>query len=466
MTPERFVVLGLAQARSTWFRTLGSWSNSGVVPIELVKCVSAAEVRARLASGRRFSAVLADAGLPSVDRDLLATARDHGCTVIVVDDRRVSRDWVALGAAAVLEEGFDREDLLAVLSAFSPSIRRGEASADELLTAPAREPSWRAPAVALLGSGGTGVSTAAIALAQALGDEHRKGHSGVPSAAYEVVLADLNLHAEQAMLHDARDLVPSIQELVEAHRGGEPSLDAVRSLAFTVEARNYRLVLGLGRARFWAAVRPEAFAAAFDSLRRAFRVVVCDIDSDLEGEDAGGSIDVEERHTMSRTVAMQADVVFPVGIPSMKGIHSMVRLICDLLALGVVRQRIVPVINRAPASPRARAGLAATLADLVAPSLPDSAVPEPLGGRRRPAQTVGVANPIFLPERSPEKALRDCARLPAGLGAPLAGAFHAVHERLAEDREKVSSTNGRSPSAQFEAVTPGSMGRWAGGAAG
>jgi len=458
MASERFVVLGLAHARSEWFRALGSWANSGALPVELVKCVSAAEVRARLGSGRQFSALVADAGLPSVDRDLVSAARHRGCTVIVVDDARVSRDWQALGAAAVLDNAFGRDDLLAVLWDHATMIGRGEAGSDDLLARPSVELSWRAPVVALTGAGGTGTSTATIALAQALGGDVR--HGGM------VLLADLRLHAEQAMLHDARDLVPSVQELVEAHRSGQPTLDTVRALAFDVEERRYRLLLGLGRARFWAAIRPEAFAAAFDSLRRAFRVVVCDTDSDLEGEEAGGSIDVEERHTMARTAVSEADVVFAVGLPSMKGLHSLVRVVCELLTAGVPEGRIVPVVNRAPTSPRSRAAIAATIADLLTPSLPGIAA-EPSYHRRseRVSEAAGTASPIFLPERPVEKALRDGTRLPAALGAPLAGAFHAVCNRSGAGvaKDKASATG--SPAGP-ERVRPGSMGRWADEAAG
>ena len=60
---ERFVVLGLAPARAAWFRSVGVWATSGALPAEFLKCVSAEEVRARLASGRPFSALVADAGL-------------------------------------------------------------------------------------------------------------------------------------------------------------------------------------------------------------------------------------------------------------------------------------------------------------------------------------------------------------------------------------------------------------------
>lgn len=286
---------------------------------------------------------------------------------------------------------------------------------------------------AITGAGGTGVSTAAIALAQALGDDVR--HAGL------VCLADLRLHAEQAMLHDARDVLPSIQELVEAHRAGEPTPEDVRAQAFAVVERNYHLLLGLRSARHWAALRRQAFEATFDSLQRAYRVVVCDTDPDLEGEDDGGSIDVEERHVMARTALARADVVFAVGMPSMKGTHALVRVVADMTAFGVQPERIVPVFNGGPRSPRARATLVGALAELVAPAV------------RRAEPSCGLATPLFLPERKVDGELHDGARLPAALGAPLAGAFAAVLGR---------QTAARWPTAiEPERVRPGSLGRWA-----
>ena len=436
MAVERFVVLGLAHARSAWFRQLGQWSTSGALPAEFVKCLSGEEVRARLGSGRPYSALVVDAGLPAVDRDLLAAARAARCAAFVVDDGRAARDWASLGAAAVLGPAFDRDDLLAALAAHARPIARTEARSGALAGAGAPPPApapWRCPVAAVTGPGGTGVSTAAIALAQALGDDVR--HGGL------VCLADLRLHAEQAMLHDARDVLPSIQEVVEAHRSGEPSADDVRASTFAVEERGYHLLLGLRQARFWPALRRRAFNATFDSLRRAYRVLVCDVDPELEGEREGGSIDIEERNVMTRTAVAEADAVFAVGLPSMKGVHALVRVLVDLLTYGARPDRVVPVVNRAPRSPRARAVLTAAVAELAEPAV--ARVSEAAGFSALP-------NPVFLPERKVDEALRDGTRLPAPLGAPLAGAFAAVLERGAPAR--------RAPGP--ERVRPGSLGRW------
>jgi hypothetical protein len=428
---ERYVVLGLAPARAAWFRAVGSWANSGALPAEFVKCLSAEEVAARLASGRPFSALVADGCLPAVDRDLVARATASGCAVLVVDDRRVNRDWAGLGVARVLPADFGRDDLLHALAAEARMVQRSHARAEDLVARPVPT-GWRGTVVAVTGPGGTGASTVAMALAQALGDDVRQ--------AGMVLLADLRLHAELAMLHDAGDVCPGVQELVESHRGGLPSADEVRSLVLTPAGRPYHLLLGLRRARFWPALRPQAFAAAFESLEHAFRIVVCDVDADLEGEDDGGSVDVEERNVMARTAAARAQVVFAVGLPTMKGLHGLVRVIDGLLAFGVAADRILPVLNRAPRSARSRAALTSSLAELVSPLA------------RAAGSGIDVAGPIFLPERRIEEALRDGVRLPSALTAPLAGAFRAVTER---------ARPGSADDAP-EPVRPGSLGHWAG----
>lgn len=422
---ERYVLLGLAQARSSWFATVAQWANCGTIPAEFVKCVSPEELRARLLTGRPFSAALIDASCPSLDRDLVEAARSVGCVVLVIDDRRGRHDWAALGAVGVLPEFFDPASLLELLTTHAATIRRGEILPGPVDTVTA--PSGGGRVVTVCGPGGTGVSTVAIALAQSLA-------AGRPAGGQGVVLADLSLHAEQAMLHDARDVVPGVQELVEAHRSRHPSIEEVRSMTFGVEERGYHLLLGLRRARAWAAIRPRAFAAAFESLRRAFEVVVCDTDADLEGEEEAGSIDVEERHLMTRTAALQADVVMVVGAPGMKGLHTLVRVLNELHSAGVEPERVLPVINRAPRGGRVRSEMTATVNALATAS-----------GRR-------FGPTLFLPDKRVEEALRDGVALPASLVTPLAGAYAATLAAV---------PGGRRPAgAEPRLVPTGSLGSW------
>ena len=60
MTSARWVVLGLAPARTPWFTAVAQWANAGTVPIEFLKCLSADELLVRLRSDQPASAVLLD----------------------------------------------------------------------------------------------------------------------------------------------------------------------------------------------------------------------------------------------------------------------------------------------------------------------------------------------------------------------------------------------------------------------
>ena len=421
---DRFVVLGVAPARVPWFREVSQWTNASSLPVEFVKCLSPEEVRARLASGQPFSALLADAGVPAVDRDLVSAAARADCAVVVVEDKRVRRDWAALGAAATLPPDFDRDQLLGVL--LQHAVQVGQ-PVDQAMAEAQPANTDHCVVVAVTGPGGTGASTAAIALAQGAAAEAR-GHS-------RVLLADLCLRAEQAMLHDVGDVAPGLQELVDAHRFGSLAVSETRALAFRIAERRYDLLLGLRRARFWSALRPKSIDAAFESLMAAYGTLVCDVDADLEGEDESGSLDVEERNGLSRLAVQRADVVIAVGAPSMKGLHSLA------VTVGGIRTAapdaaVLAVVNCAPRSPRGRAEITSALHQLTSGASP---------GRQ-------VYGPVFLPERKVDSLLRDGAPLPAPLVQSLTRAVGALIAEGARRERAVPPP---------PAVRPGSLGTWA-----
>jgi hypothetical protein len=420
----RYVLLGLAPARSEWFRDVAHWANSGIVAAEFVKCLSAEEVRARLSSGRPFSALLVDASVPALDRDFVDDVRAAGCAVLVVGDGRRGRDWIELGAAATLPPRFDRKGLVDALSGHVSLI--GRADRPSTVDDPPASDRWRAPLIAVTGPGGTGASTIAIAVAQGLASDARNAGA--------VLLADFCLRAEQAMLHDAQDVVPGVQELVDAFRTDRPSGDAIRASTFAVAERGYRLLLGLRHARAWSTIRPKAFEVTLDGLRSAFRHVVADVDPELEGEDDGGSIDVEERNVMARTTCASADVVAVVGVPGMKGTHSLAGVVADILGLGVAANRVVAVVNRAPRGAHARAEVERTLHQLL-PAWAET----------------GMPRPVFVPDRRADDALRDNVRLPDALVTTVTAGCRSLTERAREEAVRPAAPR---------LVTPGALGQW------
>jgi hypothetical protein len=432
MSADRFVVLGLAHVRSAWFAQVSQWATAAAVPVDFIKCMSLDEVRARLGAGRAFSALIVDAGIAGIDRDLIDQASQIGCSTFLVDDGSLRGEWAALGVTAVLPANFDREQLRSLLHQHAHAIGTVTTSPSIEGDLPAGG-AWRGQLIAVTGAGGTGTSTAAMALAQGLGRDVRNRSL--------VVLADLALDADQAMLHDARDVVPGVQELVDAFRHASIVPDEVRSLTFG-DDHPYRLLLGLRRHRDWTALRPRAFHAALDGLRASFTKVVADVDPDLEGEAECGSIDVEERNLMARTVVAQADVVVVTGLAGPQGLHRLARLLGDLREHGVPDARILPVVNRAPRSPRLRAEITRALADLVVSRHESDAPP-------------ALASPVFVTEqRRLDSSIRDGLAVPGAVATNLAAAVAALSDRLVHEALRERHSDGPVP------IRPGSLGSW------
>jgi hypothetical protein len=398
---DRYVVLGLAPARAEWHSRASRWAASAILPIEFVRCLSVDELAARLETGRAYSAALVDANVVGLDRDLIALARSRGCPVVVVGDTD-GRDWNELGAAARIDPGFERAALIDVLRTTATLVADG---------APAPQPAPALPAerhgrlVAVTGPGGTGASMTAIALAQGLATPVG-GTSGRPA----VLLGDFCRVADQAMLHDARALVPGVPELVDAHRVGRPDSAQVRDLTFAVGARGYRLLLGLRRPEQWTTLAPHALAAALESLCALADWVVADIEPDTEDATDTGSHEVEQRHVLARSVLARADAVVVVGEPSFKGVHALVRTLDRLAERLVPGDRLLPVIIDAPRAPKARTELRTTVRDLSA------------------HRVVGPASrgPVLLPRRPIERRLREGLTIPTPIPRLVAAAVRAV----------------------------------------
>ena len=427
MSDDRWVVLGLAHPRAGWFTELARWATTAAIPVDFVKCVSADEVRARLTSGRSYSALMVGGAVTGLDRDLVDNTRTVGAAVVVVDPV-ADRDWAELGVDSLLPANFDRADLMAVLSEHAPPIKRvaqqmEPASADV-------EPTWRGRLIAITGAGGTGCSVVSMALAQALGGD--SSNHGL------IALADFALHGDLSMLHDAREVVPGVQELAEAHRAGRLPIEDIRSMMFQPAGRGYHLLLGLRRHRDWTAIRARAFDAAVDGLLRSYRLLVADVDPDVEGESETGSLDVQDRNLMSRTTMARADLVVVVGHPSPKGMHAMSRTIRGLHEFGLDGDRIIPVLNHSPWAPHRRAGATRALAVLT----------------RRHDEVTPDGSPVFLPERHDlDSAIHDGVPLPSGFGLPL---YEEISRRLDEVANRRPSIWDELP----VAVVPGSLGTW------
>ena len=413
---DPYVLVGLSRTRQRWFSDLARWSTSGAAPIELVKCLTVEEARAVLGSGRQLSALLVDAGTPGLDRDLIAEVRERRAATLVVTDGRVHRDWDSLGCAATLHPTFTAEELLAALERHALPVERHAHRPAHLVVEPTPT---RSHLIGVTGAGGTGTSTVAMALAQALGRADRS-----------LALVDGARVGDLAMYHDVGDVIPGLPELVDAHRIDEPDPREVQELLFSIDERSYDLLLGLRGPRDWVAMRPHSLRAALAGLERAYDTVVIDHDPDLEGEELTGSLGVEDRHAVARTVVHGADLELAVGLPGVKGTHDLVRLVRSIAAEGVPVERILPVVNRAPRSPAARAALTRALAELA------------------PDTHVGANPPLFLRTTSAVgSAHHRAGRMPDALCRPLGRAVRRLLlEHGSRDRDGAS-----------QAISPGEL---------
>ncbi len=434
MTTERFVVIGVATARSDWFRATGQWASSAALPIEFIRCISVEECRARLQSARPHSALVIDEAIHGLDRDLIASAKDSGCAVIVVTASTSPDRWRDLGADnAIAESDFDRTVFLDALRQVAQPVTNVTPKRAEQLRPKDSESSaaWSGEFVAVVGAGGTGTSTAAMSLAQGLGSDPRQ--DGL------VCLADLQLDADLAMLHDAQDVVPGLQEMLDLHRKAVPSRAKIQAGCFAVEDRHYDLLLGLRQHRDWTLLRRRTTEATLASLTRAYRYVVADVSCDLEGVDETGSHDIEDRNLLSRSAIAQASCVVVVGDSTMHGTFAMHRVIRRLLAFGVPADRVLPVLNNAPRRVAKRTELIAGFIALVNP--------EPNGAD----ETIPlVPSPLLLRRhRALEELARAAAPMPSSLVKPLTTAVIA--------RLGAAAPNVR-PTSEPEPVKVGSLG--------
>jgi cellulose biosynthesis protein BcsQ len=422
-----YVLIGVGRSRERWFAELGRWSTTGAAPIDFVRCLSPDEALAVLGSGRRASALLVDARGPAIERDLVAVAAQLGVPTVVVTNGGVHRDWDALGCAAVIDADFDRRQLLEVLQAHTAPVDRSRRPARiDLGTTPRRH---RSPLVGVVGSGGVGSSTVAMATAQALAaaDHDAGGQHGV-------VLVDGARRGELGMYHDVGDVIPGLPELVEAHRSDRLDPEAVRALTYSIDTRGYDLLLGRRRSIDWVTLRRRSVVAALDSLRRSYDTVVVDLDDNLDGERDTGSADVADRHATSISTLDAADVVIVVGRVGLKGLHALVALLDEVVRSGVPSDRVLPVLNECPRSPAVRAESVRTLSQLCAASAEQgNAVDPPLHLRRI---------------RHLEGTHRDGAALPTALCQPLG---RAVTRLLAARGQ-------RSAVAGAEQIRPGDLG--------
>lgn len=383
---ERHAIAALAHPRAQWPTSVARWATSGAVPVELLTCLSPDELTAALASGRRLSAVLLDAGSGRVDQQLVAEIRRSGAEPVGVQAVERSTDWDHLGISSVLHADFGRDDLMDLLDATCHEDRSDDRAARGVVLSSADR---RAMVISVCGSGGCGSSVIAMALAQGLA-----GGAGGPAGVEpedpspRVLLIDGARRAHHAVYHHTGDVIPGLADLIGKVRRGTTDASELREMTFET-TRGYRLLLGAPTPRDSASFDMGAVVEAISTAARHNDVVVVDHDGDLPA----GHVS----EALSEITALWVIVTSP-GI---KGLHDAVRLTAEACGSGVPAKGVLVVCNRVRRRDPARVTFPVEFSRIVS------------------RMALDVAPVLVLPEARIETTHRDVTLLPRSITRPL-----------------------------------------------
>jgi hypothetical protein len=114
------------------------------------------------------------------------------------------------------------------------------------------------------------------------------------------------------------------------------------------------------------------------SILNAYGIVVADADSDVEGEEQTGSIDIEDRNFLARELATNADLVVLSARGGISGLSRSLQTFRDLVELGVQTERVLLVVIGAPRSTRQRSELTRTTLRLFNEAVPSHSLATPV----------------------------------------------------------------------------------------
>jgi hypothetical protein len=124
------------------------------------------------------------------------------------------------------------------------------------------------------------------------------------------------------------------------------------------------IVTGSTQQSFWNALTADAADRAMSWLCRSFNYSIFACEANLLGRRETGSLDIEERNLISRTLAQYADLVCVAVQPDAIGVKRWMNQLETLKSLRSEAQPIVTIVVERQRSPIARAQLVRTLNEL------------------------------------------------------------------------------------------------------
>ncbi len=277
----------------------------------------------------RPRAVVLDAALGWLDRDLVATLKGAGIEVVAVGSSRGPDD---LGAVTV-DAGIDAAGLAHVLDALGPVAPRREDSI------PVTEGPGRL-VVVWGGTGAPGRTTVAVHLAI---ESARRGAS--------TLLVDGDGWAASVAQLLELDESPSVAQAARlaAHGWPTPLTDCLQP-----GPDGLAVLVGLPRAELWPEVRPASWRAVLAAATGAFDTVIVDVASPIEEDEALVADRIPFRRNLMTTTALNcADAVLLVTSADPIGLRRGViahRLLTERAEPGAAELAVV--LNRMPGNGR------------------------------------------------------------------------------------------------------------------
>ncbi|NNN12703.1 MAG: hypothetical protein HKL81_03005 [Acidimicrobiaceae bacterium] len=257
--------------------------------------------------------------------------------------------------------------------------------------------------ISVVGSGGVGTSTIAMALAQ-----------GLSQIGGSSLLVDARLRGEQAFLNDARSNAMGISELIRATRISRLEKRDLDPYLEWVSTRCYSLLKSGRTKRDWLGWDQDSISSTLETLTSNFGHLVVDVGCDFEGSSDTGSNDIESRNLLGRLSLARSSLVVLVGTDDTKGIFSLASINREISRSELTTSPSLFVMNRCESSRLKRAMDQQELARL----LSASANPKVPSAERDQAEV------IYIPSRHIDSIIADVLPLPRWMVDPFHSFFN------------------------------------------
>ncbi len=348
------LVLALVRGSHQWVRDLNHWANGSVIDQDFAVVLSIDELLSRADGTDHLIIILVDSENRAVIAKLQAVPEIRDAHIIVVDASFSSEIKLPPGTHGI-SYPFTPDELGALIAGIDKErefqtppreslARRSSLAESRIDPAPASTDPPVARVIAILGVGGSGSSTIAMAVAQSL------AHSS------KVVLADLCAEADLSMYHDIDRALGGLGELMAMARKATPRISQIRSYCLPAVGRNYFLLPGLRRQEESALWSQKHLEELLNALMSEFDYVVCDLDGSYRSSKTREALGEGSTTLATEVTLSRADAIALVMGNDLRSVHGGLRIYHRLLGDIAPHLPLALCVNRVTRKPLARSG--------------------------------------------------------------------------------------------------------------